>query len=154
MVRHRLIAAAYATLIAPFLTAHGRLADLAGAGLLLRKDGWCDLYRSAAGLAQGLARAEEARRDHGIPSTALDGDAVARLEPHPRSRMVGTTHWTDTWTVPDPGPPVAACAKAFRAARSEVMRGEVTLGDGVHRWQAARGGRSLDASDLVLAAGA
>ncbi|WP_423209658.1 NAD(P)/FAD-dependent oxidoreductase [Paracoccus yeei] len=152
--RHRRIAAAYATLIAHSLTEHGRLGDLAGAGQLLRKDGWYDLYRSDAGLAQGLARAEEARRDHGIPSTALDGDAVARLEPHLQGRMAGAIHWADTWTVLDPGALVAAHAQAFRAAGGEVIRGEATLrAGGVRGWQAALDGRALDASDLVLAAG-
>lgn len=152
--RHRRITAAYASLIARSLEEHGRLVALAGADDLVRRDGWLDAYRSPRALAEGAARAEANRRDYGVASALLDGAALARLEPHLAAPMAGAIHWTDTWTVRDPGALVAAYARAFADAGGEVLRSEVR---GIERegkgWRVDVGGKVERAGDVVVAAG-
>ncbi len=154
--RHARISQAYASLIAHSLDEHARLVDLAGADRLIRKDGWYDAYRGEAAFAADRALAEAAARDHGIGFRALDGGALARLEPHLRQRMAGAIHWTDPWTVVEPGALVLAYAAAFERLGGRILRAETGApersGAG---WRVPLAGAApLEAQEVVLATGA
>ena len=152
--RHRKITAAYATLIARCLEEHGRLIALAGADELVRRDGWLDAYRSPRALRPSVARAEANARDYGVESAVLDGAALARLEPHLTEPMAGAIHWSDTWTVRDPGALVAAYARAFTDAGGEFAEAEVKAvtreGKG---WRVDLASGAERAAEVVIAAG-
>lgn len=154
--RHARVSQAYASLIAHSIEEHARLVDLADADPLIRKDGWYDAYRSEAAFATGRRLAEAAARDHGIGFRALDGAALARIEPHLRHRMAGAIHWRDPWTVREPGALVAAYAKAFERLGGRILRAEA--GAPERRGKSWRipvwGGPPIDAQDVVLATGA
>lgn len=153
--RHRRIAAAYAGLIARSLEEHGRLLALAGAEELVRKDGWLDACRTAAGLAESAALAAANARDFGIESRVLDGAGLARLEPHLLEPMAGAIHWTDTWTVRDPGGLVEAHAGALVARGGRLARAEVRglARDGAG-WRLDLAEGRLRTEAVVLATGA
>jgi D-amino-acid dehydrogenase len=153
--RHRRIAAAYAGLIARSLDEHGRLVALAGAEALIRKDGWLDACRTSAALVESAAFAEANARDYGVQTRVLDGAGLARLEPHLLEPMKGAIHWTDTWTVRDPGALVEAHARAFVASGGQLVPGEVRglARDGAG-WRLDLATGPLRTEAVVLAAGA
>jgi D-amino-acid dehydrogenase len=147
--RHRRIAVAYASLIAR------RLVALAGAEALIRKDGWLDACRTPAALAESAALAEANARDYGVESRLLDGAGLARLEPHLLEPMAGAIHWTDTWTVRDPGGLVEAYAGALVARGGRLARAEVRgLARDAAGWRLDLPGGPLRTEVVVLAAGA
>ncbi|MFT3974061.1 MAG: FAD-binding oxidoreductase [Amaricoccus sp.] len=153
-VAHAPIARSYATLIERSLDEHAALVALAGAEALIRKDGWYDAFRTGPALAAAVADAEARGRDFGVRFDVLDGDGVARLEPHLTERMAGAVHWSDTWTVREPAALVAAYADAFVAAGGTLVQGEAAVpraaGAG---WRVMAGARPIEAAEVVIATG-
>lgn len=154
--RHARIGRSYATLIAHSIDEHARLIALSGADNLVRRDGWYDAYRTEAAFAAARAVAEARAGADGIGFRALEGDAVARLEPHLRERMAGAIHWSDPWTVLEPAALCATYAAAFERHGGRVLRGEVGIPEqrGAGWRLPVAGAAPLDAAEVVLATGA
>src|ERR1700761_7622424 len=68
-------------LIRRSLVEHEALIAEAGAGGLVRKNGWIKLFRSDASLAHALKELERAR-PYGVEAGLLDAKAIAAREPH------------------------------------------------------------------------
>lgn len=152
--RYRQISAEYATLIAHSITEHADLIAASGAERLIEKKGFLLLFRSEAQRDATFAAADGDRRDYGINSAQLDGAALAALEPALRIPMAGALHWTDPWTVRDPGGLVAAYAELFRSLGGTIAIGDAAtlerMGQG---WAVTtRDGRQT-ADEAVLALG-
>jgi D-amino-acid dehydrogenase len=100
--RFESIARAYAGLIAHAVPEHAALAGEAGAHGLIVRNGWVEMFRTAAALDQAAAGAEWLAREFGIASARLDRDGVRAIEPALRTDMAGALHWLDSWTVKSP----------------------------------------------------
>ena len=122
--RYRKIVGEYATLIAHSITEHTDLIAASGAEHLIAKTGFLLLFRSEAQRDTTFAAADGDRRDYGIGSTKLDAAGLTQLEPSLRLPMAGALHWTDPWTVRDPGGLVTAYAELFKS-----MGGTIAIGD-------------------------
>ncbi|WP_417331413.1 NAD(P)/FAD-dependent oxidoreductase [Halomonas cupida] len=164
--RYEKIVPEYASLISRCLDAHGPMIEAAGAGHLVSRAGWFEVYRTDAGLAARAARAREDAQRFGLNFRVLDGAELASEEPHLSRQLVGAIHWQDPWTVADPGALVAAYAQAFvnaggRIVRSEVRSvnridgGERTDGGGHagESWKVTTADGDLKADEVVMALG-
>jgi len=153
--RYRKIVADYAPLIARSIDTHAELIAEAGAEDLIVKQGWISAFRSQHVLEREVAAAEGDRRDYGVNFAALDGAALKAAEPNIQIEMAGAIHWTDPWTVKDPGALVSAYAELFTR-----LGGTIAVGDAatLEQWQTGWSVKTDDgietARDVVIALGA
>jgi D-amino-acid dehydrogenase len=152
--RYRRIVAEYETLIAHSITEHADLIAAAGAEALIVKQGFLLLFRTAARRDAAFADADGDRRDYGVNSTKLDAGGLARLEPSLRTPMAGALHWTDPWTVRDPGGLVTAYADLFKRLGGTVAIGDAgTLQETGTHWRVTTSAGRQSAAEVVLALG-
>jgi D-amino-acid dehydrogenase len=146
--RYRQIVAEYATLIAHSTSEHAELISAAGAEDLIEKKGFLLLFRNEASRDAAFAAADGDERDYGIGHAKLDSAGLAHMEPALRLRMAGALHWTDPWTVRDPGTLVDAYAQLF-----ERMGGTIAIGD-ARTLRQAGSAWTVDTSDGLATAAA
>lgn len=158
--RYAKIVPEYASLICRCLDVHGPMIEAAGAGHLVNREGWFEVYRTHAGLAARAARAREDAQRFGLNFRVLDNVALASEEPHLSHELVGAIHWQDPWTVADPGALVAAYARAFVDAGGRIVRSEVgniergdASGHAAPCWKVTTAEGALDADGVVMALG-
>ena len=153
-LRHARISAAYARLIRPAVAAHKEFIDAAGAGDLVRREGYRHLYREPAALAHAAAEAEALHKEYGVAFRALATDELARAEPGLTMRAAGAIHWLEPWTCSDPGGLVAAYARLFESRGGTIHRGDATtLAETSAGWSVATSAGRLDAECVVVALG-
>ena len=127
---------------------------LSGADDLIEKAGWMVIFRSAGPRDRFFAEAEQTNRDYGVGIARLDGKQLAEAEPSLRTPMAGALHWTEPWTVRDPGGLVAAYAALFTRMGGTIATGDAqSLGSSGSGWSVATAGGSMTASDVVVALG-
>lgn len=145
----------YASLIQHCTQDHDTLIQAADAHHLIRRRGWLQLYRTDAVMQQDLHTAAINHERYGVGFKALDDRQLAELEPDLDQRLVGAIHWTNAWSVSDPGALVKAYADDFIARGGTVCRAEATAvapgDDG--RWHIQTEGRVFEGDELVLATG-
>ena len=73
------------------------------------------MYRSEAARDAMFAEADRHYAPYGVGYRKLDGAALAAMEPDLKINAAGALHWTEPWTVTDPGALVAAYAKLFQS---------------------------------------
>lgn len=152
--RYRKIVAEYETLITHSIAEHTPLIEEAGVGNLIGKEGFLLLFRSAQLRDKTFADAEGDRGEYGVGSAQLDTAEVARLEPGLRIPMAGALHWTDPWTVRDPGGLVAAYAELFKRLGGTFAIGDAgTLRAAGTGWSVDTSSGPQSAADIVLALG-
>lgn len=152
--RYRRIVAEYASLIAHSVSEHAPLIADAGAGDLIARDGFLLAFRSAVARDAAFADAEGDRREFGVGSLQLDGAALAALEPALQIDMAGALHWTDPWTVRDPGGLVAAYAGLFEREGGRIAIGDAgTLQAEGAGWRVVIASGPETAAEVVLALG-
>lgn len=151
---YRRIVEAYAPLIAASISEHAPLIERAGAGHLIEKKGWYLLYRDAAMRDEAYRKAEGLSRDFGVGHAQLSGDAMRQLEPGLGVPLQGALHWTDPWSIRDPGGLVVKYRELF-----EALGGVVVNGDALHLeqrgagWRLPVAGGVLEAREAVIALG-
>ncbi len=140
-------------LIENSLTEHEALIAAAGAGDLLRKNGWIKLYRSEATLAVGAGEAERLRA-YNLHIDTLDAAGVAAREPD-LAAVAGGLHFRDTASILDPAALSKAYAELFAARGGRLLAGDARSlaqePDG--RWRVAAEGGPLVAREAVVALG-
>jgi D-amino-acid dehydrogenase len=152
--RYRKIVADYAPLIAHSVSEHAELIAAAKAEALIDKRGWMVVFRTAGRRDAFFADADEDSRLFGIGSEKLDGGELARAEPGLRIPMAGALHWTDPWTVRDPGGLVGAYAALFRQMGGTIATGDArTLRKNGSGWSVATSSGPMSAGDAVIALG-
>jgi D-amino-acid dehydrogenase len=152
--RYRKISAEYASIIAHSISEHAVLIAEAGADHLIEKGGFLLLFRSEQRRDATFADARGDKRDFGVNSTELDGPALARLEPALRIPMAGALHWTDPWTVRDPGGLTAAYAELFKRLGGTIAIGDArTLARNGSGWTVTTANGQQSATEVVLALG-
>lgn len=126
-----------------------------GTHTMLRKDGNLQVYEGEAELKASLP-GWRAREAHGIEFRHLDAARMAELQPGLAARFTHGTFTPGWYSIADPKLYTLALAEAFRARGGAIEQREVeTLaphGDGVTIGM--RGGDTLGAAQIVLAAGA
>jgi D-amino-acid dehydrogenase len=153
-VRYRRIVAEYAPLIARSVDEHADLIEAAGAGELIGKRGWMVIFHTAAARDRFFANAEGDARDFGVGIAELDGEALAKAEPALRMPMAGALHWTDPWTVRDPGALVTAYAALFQRLGGTIAVGDAaTLRAAGSGWTLDTAAGAVSAGEVVLALG-
>jgi D-amino-acid dehydrogenase len=152
--RYRNISAEYASIIAHSISEHAVLIAEAGADHLIEKGGFLLLFRSEQRRDATFADARGDKRDFGVNSTELDGPALARLELALRIPMAGALHWTDPWTVRDPGGLTAAYAELFKRLGGTIAIGDArTLARNGSGWTVTTANGQQSATEVVLALG-
>ncbi len=153
-LQHARIIPEYASLIALSTQEHAPMIEAAGAGELVREDGWLEVYRTRAELDGRLLEAQDAAERFGVTYDTLDAAELRRREPQLSEAAIGAIHWTNAWSVSDPGALVAAYAKQFEAEGGRFVQDEVK---GVERngqgWRVLSEGGIHEAQDVVVALG-
>ncbi|MFO1102714.1 MAG: FAD-dependent oxidoreductase [Methylocystis sp.] len=140
-------------LIENSLSEHEALIQQAGAGELLRRNGWIKLFRSEATLAAGFADAERLR-GYGLHIDSLDSAGVAALEPD-FEPIAGGVHYRDTAGIVDPAALSKAYADLFVSRGGQFIAGEAcSLSQETNgRWRVATAEGPLIAGAAVAALG-
>ena len=152
--RYARITREWASLIMRCQDAHGPMIEAAGAGELVRKGGWLELYRTRKEMDERLAEAREDRERFGVEFEVLDAEQLRASEPYLKKGLVGAIHWTQPWMVSDPGALVQAYARNFVAQGGRLVQASV---EGVTRegdgWRVATSEGTLEADQVVVAMG-
>ncbi|MEZ5668615.1 MAG: FAD-binding oxidoreductase [Alphaproteobacteria bacterium] len=141
------------TLCAAALAAHEDLIAEAGAGGLLRRNGYLTAYRTAARFAAD-APARAILAAHGVAMDLLDAADVAAIEPHLAPVFRHAVLAVGSASVSDPGALCAAYHRLYLARGGTGLRFTVQAllpaGDG---WRVATDGPTLVADRVVVALG-
>jgi len=148
----------YASLIVHCTAEHERLFTAAGAETLIRRDGWLEVFRTPSILEAEAARAEDIHQRFGVEYAVLDRAGLSQLEPDLGPAMVGAIHWTNAWSVSDPGALVQAYAKAFedlggRLVQADARNLEQVNGQAQGGWRLQTDQGDIEADHAVLATG-
>ena len=83
-----------------------------------------------------------------------DSGALAAAEPALRQRLAGAIHWTDPWSVSDPGELVERYAALLARSGGRVVRGDAaTLRATATGWAVQTDAGTVDAGQTVIALG-
>ncbi len=151
--RYARIVPEYATLITRALDTHAAMIEAAGAEDLIRRQGYLEIFRTTAALdaERRLAGLDE---QYGVTWELLDSQALADMEPDLATELAGAIHWTQPWTVMDPGALVGAYASAFQRQGGRLIQAELqALSFSGNGWQAKVGEENISAEQAVLALG-
>ncbi|WP_116027779.1 FAD-dependent oxidoreductase [Alcanivorax sp. EA2] len=152
--RYARIVPEYAALIRHALDAHAPMINAAGAEALIRREGYLEVFRSTEALEQECRLAQADAQHYGVTHRVLNSAALAEMEPDLAAGLAGAIHWTQPWTVTDPGALVAAYAKAFQEKGGQFIQGALRkLGHDGNAWRAEIGDEIRSAQQVVLALG-
>lgn len=160
--RYAAIVANEARLIATCVDEHLDLAREAQASDLLRRIGWIRCFSRERDLDFALTRAETARREFGVSFDHLDADGLANAEPSLQVRRIGAIHWTNAWSLSDPGALLEAYAVLYKKLGGVTVRGDAArLERAGAGWRLPVAGdedgltaRNVEGTDVVIALGA
>lgn len=152
--RHRQISASWAKLISQATRTHQALIDRAGADNLVRRAGFRVLLRSRADFEREAADARRKHEVYGVGYRLLSPEEFAAEEPALKAGGAGGVHWTDAWTVSDPGGLVAAYAALFEREGGRLLAGDAeTLKREGRGWSVETSDGRIEAETAVLAVG-
>ncbi|WP_180899908.1 NAD(P)/FAD-dependent oxidoreductase [Martelella soudanensis] len=125
-------------LIEEAIPRHAALIEAAGAGNLVRENGYWEAYETEAGLAAGVLAAERRRAIYGLEFTTADRDALQREEPALKRSLAGAINWSAAWSCADPGELVGSYAALFEKRGGRIISGDAaSLERSGHRWSVA-----------------
>lgn len=154
--RHQAIAKAYAPLIENSITEHDDLIQASGAGNLISKKGWLEVFRTSAVRDAEYAEAERLSRECGLHFTALSANEVGQVEPHLTGNFSGGLKWEDPWSVLDPHALTIAYLRLFESLGGRFVKGDASnlaqrpTGKG---WQIDTAEGKIEAEEVVVALG-
>ncbi|GGX85225.1 D-amino-acid dehydrogenase [Litchfieldella qijiaojingensis] len=144
----------YASLIMRCTEEHQAMIEAAGVEALVRKEGWLEGFRTQRVFDEQLAIARDNEARFGVTYQVLDSKMLKAKEPHLSDELIGAIHWTNAWTVVDPGGLVQAYAQAFEALGGHIEQAEAQqLEQTASGWRLTTTTGSLEAEEVVLAAG-
>jgi D-amino-acid dehydrogenase len=121
--RHKVISAAWSSLIAQATSKHDALIKRAGADNLIQRSGYRVLYRSASELEAAVSSAERLSRTYGLEYRPESADELGTAEPALNSKGAGAIHWLNPWTASDPGSLAASYADLFERSGGTFVHG-------------------------------
>lgn len=153
--RYRHIAAEYSALIAHSTAEHAPWIEAAGAGHLIRKQGWHEAYRTHREFDKAAQDAERIRAAYGLAGRAVGSQELAAIEPALIKPMAGSILWQDPWSVANPGELVQLYAKLFMQRGGEFKTDPgLELQPTPSGWSAQGAGQAVTAEEAVIALGA
>jgi len=153
---YRRVVENYAPLIGRSIIAHADLIAAAGpaAERLISREGWYLAFRHPERLAEEAAKARADHERFGIGYAVLDWPELKRIEPALLGGLSGAIHWTDPWTVRDPGALVTAYFELFKRLGGRFFAGEATgLTPASHGWRTSVDGHAVEGRQAVIALG-
>lgn len=151
--RHARLSLAYGALIEHCLSEHEPLIRLAGADDLVRREGYLHVFRERATMRDTVAKAQRLA-ERGVNHRVLDSDALAAAEPALRRRLAGAVHWTDPWSVSDPGELVSRYAALLPGLGARLLAGDAaTLRQTAQGWAVRTAEGEVQAAQAVVALG-
>src|SRR5215217_1360365 len=122
---YRQVVQSYAPLIGRSIITHQDLMHAAGpaAEALVSKSGWLLAFRSDKGLRREAGKAHEDGVQFGISHKVLEWPELKQMEPALKGGLAGAIHWTDPWTVRDPGALVTEYFKLFERLGGTFVSG-------------------------------
>ena len=145
--RHRAIAADYAPMIRRSTADHQVLIEASGAEHLIRRNGFYQVYRSAAQLDAAARDAARINETYGVGVETLDAAQLQRREPALRPGLAGALRWTDPWTCRDPGGLVAAYALLFQKRGGRFENGDAATLKSANSYSDAGDARTLTSAN-------
>lgn len=153
---YKRVVASYAPLIGRSIIAHEALIAQVGpeAEALIQKGGWFLAFRSDEGLRKEAAKAEADHAQFGISHRVVDWSELKTVEPDLIGGLAGAIHWTDPWTVTNPGELVAQYFKLFGRLGGRFVQGEAKdLGQDGAGWRVTVDGAPITGKQAVVALG-
>ncbi|MBB4053059.1 D-amino-acid dehydrogenase [Devosia subaequoris] len=153
---YRKVVQSYAPLIGRSIITHTDFIEACGpeAESLISRYGWHLAFRSPEKLEKEARKAQGDHDQFGIGFEVLDWPALQKAEPSLLGNLAGAIHWTDPWTVRDPGALVTAYFNLFEKLGGTFIRGAATgLSDSAEGWRAEIAGRQVFAEQAVIALG-
>lgn len=153
---YRHIVESYAPLIGRSIDTHAAFINEIGpdAEKLITKQGWYQVFRTPEKLASAAAKAADDKARFGVNHELVDWAGLKAVEPSLRGGLVGAIHWTDPWTVSDPGELVAQYFGLYQRLGGTFVSGEA---DGLtqhgNTWSTKVGGVQHSAREAVIALG-
>ncbi len=152
--RYPRIAAAYARLIEHALDEHQPLIEASQGEDLVRRGGYLHVYSDERSFAAAADNAERVRKEYGLTVTALDDSQARTMEPALQARLAGAFHWSDSWSVTDPGELVARYARQFQQLGGTFVTGDAqTLRETGAGWKVTGSAGAVEAENVVVALG-
>jgi D-amino-acid dehydrogenase len=149
--RHAQIAQAWSGLIARSQAEHHALLQHLPDAPPVRDTGWLKLFRSAKKFDEEVRHAQRCQHEFGVAFEALDAAALRQREPALQAALAGAVHYTQAWSVDDPGALVQAYARLFVHRGGQVLHGDAaTLQPG---WRVGTEKGDVRARAAVLALG-
>ncbi|MCW4115903.1 FAD-binding oxidoreductase [Aurantimonas sp. MSK8Z-1] len=143
-------------LIEASVSEHEAFIEAAGAGDLVRADGWIAAYRTPRRFQAAIAETA-ALAPYGLRLALLDGAAVSALEPSMTTGedgIHGAVHWLDPKTVRDPGELTKRYARLFERRGGRILVGDAaTLAETSRSWSVESAHGEVRARDVVVALG-
>lgn len=151
---HRRISAVYSQMIRRAGDDHTPLIDAAGAGSLIRSDGFRQIHRSARTLDAAARDAERLGREYGVGFKVETAAELAAQEAGLKTKLAGSVLWTEPLSCADPGELVAAYAALFVQRGGKLAIADATtllpVGSG---WQIEGPHGAIMAENAVVALG-
>jgi D-amino-acid dehydrogenase len=144
----------YAPLIGRSIEEHADLIAASGAEDLIVKKGWFLIFRTEHALEDEAAKAKTDLELYGVNHRVVDGAEFAQIEPDLTEKLAGAIHWTDPWTVRDPGALVGKYFELCKSMGGQFLAGEAKGleqdGDG---WSISVSGTRHKAREAVITLG-
>ncbi|BFO02786.1 FAD-binding oxidoreductase [Pseudomonas guariconensis] len=151
---YALYAQSFRSLIEHCIEEHRDLIEHAQAGHLIHTEGWLQAYRTPSLFAEAVDRATWLHSNFGVLSQILDSDALHEKESGLQTEMAGAVHWTQSWSVRDPGMLVEAYARLLQTWGARIILGDAqTLARTNTGWSVHTKEGQIDASEVVIALG-
>lgn len=153
---YKRVVQSYAPLIARSIVTHADLIAEAGpaAESLISRSGWFLAFRSDEGLKREAAKARADHEQFGISHKLVEWPELKAIEPDLKGGLAGAVHWTDPWTVRDPGGLVAAYFALFEKLGGRFVSGAATrLEQEGDDWAAVVDGNRHSGREAVVALG-
>ncbi|UYN99212.1 MAG: FAD-binding oxidoreductase [Devosia sp.] len=153
---YRKVVQNYAPLIGRSIITHDDLIKASGpeAEALISRYGWHLAFRTPEKLEHEIAKAKGDHDQFGIGFEVLDWPALKAVEPALLGGLAGAIHWTDPWTVRDPGALVTQYFRLFEKLGGQFLRGAASgLTPDGQGWSVSVDGQSHAARQAVIALG-
>ena len=152
--RHKVISKQYAWLIGQATDDHSKLIDASQSEALITRNGMRRAHRSQKSLDAAAVQAEYMQREYGAAFRIEDRAALHQAEPELKDGLVGAIHWTDSWSVSDPGGLVKAYAALFARRGGRIIEGDaMTLSNSSSGWSVETSEGRQSAEHAVIALG-
>lgn len=145
----------YASLIEHCTADHETMFKAANAEHLIGYEGWLQIYRTRKTFEDDLQEAEEFHNRFGVQFKRIDQEELQAMEPYLSEQAIGAIHWTNSWSVSDPGKLVQAYADDFvsKGGKIRIAQGESVEQLHDNTWVLHTDIGSFESDDLVLATG-